>query len=518
MSKHLISRRHFLKGALAAGAGLALNAAGIPMVLAQEEDPTQWINLFDTGVELPTDATTFRMVTVGDNHARFWNAFAGKYQETYPNISVQYDGLPWNEIAQVVPLGVRGGNAHDMFYLPLNVTLSQAIDEGWIRALDDVVPNFEEIKANYPPGIFLEGLYVFDGKTYTLPIVTTFRSGTLLLYNRQYLNDAGYDPTDEPLTADEFRDAARKITEAGNGRYFGFIIGGNQPNRWAQTVRSFANIAGLPTVSSTSGADDIDFRTGEYVYDDDRMVEAIELLLALRDDGSVFPGSLSINAPEARARMPQGAAGMILQGPWNVPIWQRDNPDFDFGIAHQPLLDPDTFYPLHQSSRGDRNLCIYSGIQEPQAAIAADIIRYIGTVEGQTAWAQIAGVGDGPIFPEATERAELNDLERRTLQLNEELFLVGPDPAVRNPDVALVNQEMRGISPNLAEVVQGIYTGQISDIRQALVDLKSRANEELDRAIAAAQANGANVSRDDYVFSNWNPLENYTQENYAEVS
>ena len=39
----------------------------------------------------------------------------------------------------------------------------------------------------------------------------------------------------------------------------------------------------------------------------------------------------------------------------------------------------------------------------------------------------------------------------------------------------------------------------------------------LDRAIKAAQDNGAEVSRDDWVFPNWNPMEDYGLEMYDEL-
>ena len=63
---------------------------------------------------------------------------------------------------------------------------------------------------------------------------------------------------------------------------------------------------------------------------------------------------------------------------------------------------------------------------------------------------------------------------------------------------------------------RGIYTEQIDDIDAALQDLSDRANAELDRAIAAAVDKGAEVTRDDYVFSNWDPTQDYGEDFYAE--
>ncbi len=512
-SKRGITRRQFLKSTAATSIGMALAARGFRLS-AQDADIIQ---IMSSGANLPTDDTTFRWVDSGDQKAVFWNAFFDKYMEAYPNINIQYDALPWNEIAQVVPLGVRNGTAHDVFQRPLAVQLAQAVSEGWVAALDDIIPDFENWKANFPSGVFVDGITGFDGKTYSYPATSNKRYGEHLLYNVEYMQEAGYDPAsmDRPLTVDEFVDAARKITENGQGRYFGVIIGGNQVNRWGADVDVFARFAGA--VSMPVGNFRLDFRTGEVPYADPLYVEAINVLLRLRDDGSMFPGSLSMNAPEARARMPQGAAGMILQGPWNIPIWLRENPDFNFDLDEQPLLDADTMVPLGVPPGGDNELHIFAEASDGAKAIAGDIFHYLGTEAGQIAWATLVGAADPAMFASAIEQADMNPLERKALLMFQEQIRVGPSPIVANPDTAAVNLELRPVTPSLAETVQGIYAEQIDDIEGALTDLYDRCNEELDRAIAAAVEKGANVSRDDYIFSNWDPTEDYGQAQYDEL-
>ena len=149
-SRNKISRRDFLQRAALSSIGFALAAQGLP-VLADDSV----ITIADSGAMLPTEPTTFRWVDSGDQKAVFWNAFFEKYMEAHPNVSIQYDALPWNEIAQVVPLGVRDGTAHDVFQRPLAVSLAQAVSEGWVTALDDIIPDFEEWKAGFPSGVFV---------------------------------------------------------------------------------------------------------------------------------------------------------------------------------------------------------------------------------------------------------------------------------------------------------------------------------------------------------------------------
>lgn len=509
-SKRKISRRDFLRSSAAMGMGAFLASQGLQL---SAQDSV--INIMESGASITGDPTTFRWVDSGDQKAVFWNAFFEQYMAAYPNVTVQYDALPWNEIAQVVPLGVRNGTAHDVFQRPLAVSLAQAVSEGWVAALDDVIPDFENWKAGFPSGIFVDGITGFGGKTYSFPATSNKRYGSHLLYNVDYMEEAGFDPSTGPMSTDEFVEAARKITENGAGQYFGFIMGGNQVNRWEDIVDNFARMAGASNMDV--GNFHIDMRTGEIPYTNPLYVEAINVLLRLRDDGSVFPGTLSMNAPEARARVPQGAAGMILQGPWNIPIWLRENPDFNFDIASQPLLDVNTLVPLSVGPGGANEVHVYAEAPDENKQIAGDIFHYLGTEEGQIAWATLVGAADQAIFSSAIEKADMNPLERKALLMFNDQVRVGPSPVVRNLATADVNLELRPVTPNLAEIVQGIYVEQITDIEGALQDLSSRCNEELDRAIAAAQDKGAEVSRDDYIFPNWDANEDYGEDKYAEL-
>jgi multiple sugar transport system substrate-binding protein len=406
-----------------------------------------------------------------------------------------------------VPIGIQSGNAPDVFQTPPGVTTPQMVAEGWIRPLDDVIPNFEDWKAHFPPGVLVEGITVFNGQVYAFPYLSNRQYSTLCLYNRSYMVAAGYDPASTPLTWDEFRDAARKITEAGQGNYYGLVFAGALTHRWSDTVSALAAMAGAQ-------GGNIDWATGEYNYTTEHYLAAIDLLLALKDDGSVFPGSLQFSPPEAEARMPQGVAGMCLQGPWNIPQWMRNNPDFDFGVSSQPVPNGGEPLPLGRGPGAFIPMWLYAESKNP--AIAADVFSYVSSLEGQTAFASITQGFPPPILPEAQE-ASADTLDPRVLQaydlFNEQMRL-HPNPAVRNPAIAQVNLEMKPLTPDFGETVQGLFTGQLKDPMAAMQDLKDRADAELERAIEAARGNGAEVSRDDWVFPNWDPTQDYTEEDY----
>jgi multiple sugar transport system substrate-binding protein len=512
-----LTRRRFLKaggGALAGAYLLGLAGCGGREGDGGSEGGSGPIKVPDTGSKLPEGDVTFRLIDSGDRKALFWEEFFPAYQEKHPNITMEYDGLPWEEIAEVVPLGIRNGSAHDVFAIPLNVTGAQAVRQEWVAPLDDIVPDFESWKAGLPEGTLYEGVHMFDGKTYTIPLTSNKRHGNMILYDRQLLEKAGYDPSAEPLTWKDYRQAAKKITEQGEGQAYGVIFAGGQTPTLEAYIATLAHAAGAPAVGSSAGY--LNLKTGEYAYDADEYVAAIELMMSLKSDGSVFPGSASLIAPEARARMPQGVVGMILQGPWNIPEWQEDSPDWEFGVASHPLPDSGEPIPVGYSPANlDNALWLYS--KSKLGAVAGEIFSYVGSLEGQKAWATITGgVGDPPLFEEAWSAADDNPQANKAFELAEQMVLT-PDPVVRNPDIGQVYLEMRTITPNFGEAIQSIFVGETEDIEGAMRDLKDRSEQELERSIEAARQKGAEVSRDDWVFPNWNPREDYTPDKYDEL-
>jgi multiple sugar transport system substrate-binding protein len=328
----------------------------------------------------------------------------------------------------------------------------------------------------------------------------------MLLYNREYMEKAGFDPSAKVFSYDDYRAAAKKITQLGAGKYYGVIIGGNQLNRWGDVVNSMAALSGA------SNLNDIDHRTGEYFYARDEVVAAMELLLAMKADGSFFPGYLSINAPQARAQIAQGAAGIILQGLWCLPQWKTENPTFKYGAAHTPVATPSKIIPRHVAYASNNEMWLYSKSKAPE--VAADIVYYWVSLEGQYAWNAVAGVSDPGILPEALETASTDPIDVKALQIQNGMFKVGPSQLIRNPETAKVALEIKSVTPNFNEVIQGLMAGQLTDAKKQFKDLKDRADKELDRAIKAAKDKGAKVDRSDWVFKNWDPLKDYTEADY----
>ena len=80
-----------------------------------------------------------------------------------------------------------------------------------------------------------------------------------------------------------------------------------------------------------------------------------------------------------------------------------------------------------------------------------------------------------------------------------------------------IRDRSRVPDPSLALVIQGLYTGQLKGVEAQLKDCNQRYEDALDKAVEEARADGANVTRDDWVFPNWDVYSNYGAEKYQEL-
>lgn len=158
------------------------------------------IKIPDPVAELPDGDVRMRWMDSGDMKARFFNAFFPAYEKKHPNIQVEYEGTNWNQITQVITLGVRNGTAPDVFQLPSQITMGMAVSNNWVGAYEDIVPNLDEIKARFPIGSFSPGINIFDDKTYGMPFTSAGRINQLLLHNKDLVKDVDVDLENEIIS------------------------------------------------------------------------------------------------------------------------------------------------------------------------------------------------------------------------------------------------------------------------------------------------------------------------------
>lgn len=516
-----LSRRRLLGHLGLAGLGVAgLSACDVSTDTGSnegnEDGPEfKFEDIPDSGAAIPKEDVTLSWVDSGDLKAMFEEPFFAAYQEKYPNVTVDYQPSSWDRINETIPVAVRNNKAPDVFAVPNNVPVQVAVNEGWIQPIDDIVPDFEDWKNGFPEGSFISGVHVFDGKTYTVPLSSSKRSAFLQIMHTPYVEEAGYDPSAR-LTMSELREACKKITKTGDGEYYGLMIDGDE---LGPTALEFARLLGLPVMNVDAGVwRGLDHRDGEFKYNSPEVVEAFEVLQAIMSDGSFFPGFMGMDDATARARFPQKVAGIFFDGPWAIPQYQRESPDFVFDVGMPPMGDDKTEHVVPYFELGLNGSFVSANTDVP--GVIGDMFHYLGSVEAQANIVVYSQGNLASVIPEANEQAskstELNDQAVKAVNASNDLLRMAPDARVRNPDAAQVILEFKPVVPTIIEIGEGVFSGDM-DLTAELRKLDDASNTAFDKAVKAAQAKGAKVSRDDWVFPGWDPAQDFTSKMYEEL-
>lgn len=454
-----------------------------------------------------SSSTQLLWMDSGDLKSVFVGAVIDAFGEQFPEVTTQYDGSGWDQVNQVVPLGIRNGSAPDVFALPQNVPAETAITEGWVQPLDDVLPDFATWKAGFPGTALIEGIHVFDGKTYSWPLNSTRR-----LEITQYISHAAAEaagvsvPVEDVSTWDDLRSLAQEITAAGTP---GIL---STADHLSVVIANLANTAGW-----LGNAEGMNMRTGTLEYSAPEYLEALEFVRTLIEDGSFVPGFLTLKDADARAQFPTGLAGISLNGPWDIAQWERDYPDFEYSILKLPSPDGSA-YTVPFRETGANMTWLYA--DSPNVEAAGAVIQYMGSLEGQRAMVELSEGFLVSTLEEANTSADaslLNDRAALVADLATEVMRACPQFEIRNPEAGAVKLELTASDPSISALIEGVFTGQIDDAEAALKDLDARRTEEWEKAFEAAAAAGADVDISQLQFPNWDPTIDYTAEQYAEL-
>lgn len=407
-------------------------------------------------------------------------------------VTVDYTTQNPQNMGQALQLAFQSKQMPDVFTLSgITLPTAQLKDAGWVAPLALDAAH----QAMVPKGTFIEGLNMFGGKPYSFPIFTFRSHDCLTWFNTDLFAKAGLDPAAPPRTYDDIRAAARKITMSGDN-LSGWIAPIKLPDRLQSQVFQMAMAAGFP------GRNGLDFSSGEYRYDADEFVHAIEFWTAMKADGSLFASSTSLDARTARARWATGVAGFFFDGSYNVGVVKGSFKTFldKLGVGDIPV--PEASSPgTIVGAAANAGVSLWLSPSSPNAATATELISRF--LETPTQAGIAAAMDQPPLVSSVLADADVHPTYRRAVELFDKSVFLGPIPEVRNPDVSVVAAQTKQVTPTLGDIVAGAVSGEIPQWKTALTKLSSDQNAARDAAVKAATAKGAKVTTADYVFTDW---------------
>lgn len=447
--------------------------------------------------------------TGGTGPLQWWDQFnplADLHNETFARFDgaeVEYTVYNPAEMSQALQLAFSSQQLPDVFSLgALEVPPAVLLAQGWFSLLawDDSVAD------SLPEGTLIEGVHILDGQLISFPIFSHQQYECLNWFNRSLVEQADLDPDDPPTSWDDFRSAARAVQEANDG-VSGVILPLQLPPRMAAFVLELAQTAGYPGTRE-GGVNGVDLTTGEYVFHTQPFLDAMEFLLSLQQDGLLFPASTSLDARAGRARWAANGSGYIFDGPYNVGVIAGDSPDFLPQLGVGPIPTPDGNTPV--LTRPPTGGTFYVSGQSDQTDVASALLELFVSEEYQSGLA--AAMDQPPVNIDSVADSDAHPTYKQCVDFFREQVFLGPTPAARNAQVSEVLGAMAPVEPGLGAIVQGAFSGQVTDIEGALRQLSDAMTAARDAAIAQV---GGGASVDDFVFENWEQGTDFGPEAYG---
>jgi ABC-type glycerol-3-phosphate transport system substrate-binding protein len=162
----------------------------------------------------PAEPVTVTWMTWYNTDTPFWRGTIEAFQEVHPNITIEIQSVPNEEMFDKLLAQIAAGNTPDTAIVSDWMTGALAQNDG-LLALDDYIAKSTTIEIDDYVDAFLQPSQV-EGIQYGLPFAA---ETTMLFYRTDRFEEVGLDPNQPPETWEEFREYAEKLTDTANAKY-----------------------------------------------------------------------------------------------------------------------------------------------------------------------------------------------------------------------------------------------------------------------------------------------------------
>lgn len=405
--------------------------------------------------------------------------------------TIEYSYNEPGQAQEALQLANQSNSLPDVYSNVLGLPLPALVESGWLHGID----LSDEAINRLPEGTFVEGISMLDGVIYGVPVLSDRQYWACTWYNAEIAEEVGFEP---PQSYDELRAALQAIAD--HGEYAPMTIALGAAGRTGDQIDDLAQAGGFP------GWQGMRYDTGEYNYDHDAYINAIEFLKEINDNDWFLPGTNSFQIPDARGRWAAGNVGFTIDGPWTPGGVRNLNADFLPSMAVAGMLTPEG--EELQTARGAASGTWLMAGTTNEAEAASALIETFTRDDYQSALAE--AMDQPPINLDVVADSDVIEPYAWLISDFQERVFRAPQPVVRNLDVARAQSLVTQVSTTLGDIIQGYLGGDVSDLRQELVNLNDENNRILDSAIERASEDGADVSRSDWEFPDWERGVDYT--------
>ncbi len=458
-------------------------------------------------VKQSDDPVTVTVWNWSQELADFFKSQAAEFEKVNKGIKVEFKTIVQDQYTQTLPLAFSSGDSPDIFWMTPEQSPMDFVNQGWVAPIGSYID--KEFMSQFNASLFAEGSMYFDGKLYTLPFENRLvKLNGLMFYNKNVFKEAGLDPEkDLPKTFSEFRNVLKKITEAGNSNYYGIVWAGNPGKEVSRILNGLLPVAAPASADIRYGRIAYDYGKGKFALDSKGHQDVFNLMSGIVGDGSIVPGWASMKKATARQVFGQNKAAFYFDGTWMPGVWKKSFPDFeygkDYGVDVAPVPDDGRRgYRAMGLAHGD----IFVSAQTKNMDQVLKVYKWIYSKDFSTAYFKASGS-----FPANlnVDYSDATPFQKRIVELTKKYVRVSPEPFVKNPEAGKV--EWPKSSPLPEEIyAASLLKGGLEGFVSAAENWDTMQETALKRNIEKANAEGAAVTRADFVFAGWDAMKDYT--------
>jgi multiple sugar transport system substrate-binding protein len=249
-----------------------------------------------------------------------------EFNASHSDVQINYTILI-DDYMNSIQLAYQANTAPDIMSISASdgITLGDYVTTGMFESLSSYIAASSDFQTvNEPYDHMYQNLNCIDDEIYWMP--TGVRSGTRIEYNIGLLQEAGYDSV--PDTLEGMVEAAAKITENGNGSYYGVGFTNGGFGRWLEGIGEMSGY----------NHQGYDYTTG--TFDFSEWQELLELAAQFYANGYVLPGSETQGVDNNRALFAQGSFCFWGNASQEAGVFTDQFPcDFDWGVSELPTMD-----------------------------------------------------------------------------------------------------------------------------------------------------------------------------------
>ena len=291
-----------------------------------------------------------------DAQGKNLTALIDQYNSDHPDVEVTQLVSSSDRVLQKVLTAVRGGTPPDVAYMfgswsPNIAKIPQVVDMS--SYVSDPAWHWND---------FYEGERAAATVGDKIVGVPALVDTLAIVYNKKLFQEAGVAPPTPSWTWDDFRAAAKQLTDPSKKQY-GWLIpaDGSEDTVWH-----------FDAMLWEAGGDILSADNTQAAFNSDAGVKALTMLQQMAvTDHSVYLDTTNSNGTKL---MNSGKVGMMVTGPWDL----SSLPDIDYGVQVMPAFAGSG--AGHQSIAGPDNWVLFdNGSARQQAAV--DFVQWLTAAE-----------------------------------------------------------------------------------------------------------------------------------------